>query len=56
MVKVYFKDGRMTQFDANGEDAVYFSDSNVLKIQAKDGTVFLNWEGVLFVEGIDSYE
>ena len=57
MVKVYFKDGRMTQFDANGEDAVYYSDSNVLKITAKDGTVSLiNWEGVLFVEGIDSYE
>lgn len=53
MVKVYFKDGRMKQFDAYGENAVYYSDTNVLKITAKDGTVFLfNWEGVLFVEGV----
>lgn len=57
MVKVYFQDGRNVEIDANGEDAVYYSDSNVLKIVAKDGTVLLfNWESICFVEGIGSYE
>lgn len=57
MVKVYLTNGKMIEIDADGADAVYYSDTQVLKVVDKMGTVRLfNWSSVDLVEGIDSYE